>query len=378
MLAATPVAPAARGGASACAFRPGIPALDAFPRDLWARMAARLYRQSRFDLFSYGDPAGHPPLRRAIAEYLRAARGVNCSWEQVIVTSGSQQALDLAARVLLDPGDTAWVEDPGYFGARGAWTAAGLRCVPVPVDADGLSVAQGEVLAPQARMAYVSPSHQYPLGVTMSLKRRMALLNWARRRSAWIAEDDYDSEFRYAGRPLAALQGLDTNGRVIYIGTFSKVLFPALRLGYMVAPAGAVDAFAAARALADRHPPGPSQALVAEFLAGGHFARHVRRMRTLYAERQAALLAAARREWAGLLEVAPADAGMHLVAWLPKGSSDGDASRRAAEAGVSAPPLSAYYHDSAAARPGLLLGYPCVNGRRIQEGARRLAAAMIN
>jgi GntR family transcriptional regulator/MocR family aminotransferase len=377
MLASTPVAPATREGAAACAFRPGIPALDEFPRDLWARIAARQYRQSKFDLFSYGDPAGYPPLRRAIAEYLRAARGVHCSWEQVIVTSGSQQALDLAARVLLDPGETAWVEDPGYFGARGAWTAAGIHCAPVPVDAEGLSVAQGERSAPQARMAYVSPSHQYPLGVTMSLTRRMALLAWARRRSAWIAEDDYDSEFRYAGRPLAALQGLDTAGRVIYIGTFSKVLFPALRLGYMVAPAGVVDAFAAARALADRHPPGPSQALVAEFLAEGHFARHVRRMRTLYAERQAALLSAARREWDGLLDVAPADAGMHLVAWLPKGARDREASQYASAAGVSAPPLSAYYH-AAHARPGLLLGYSAVNTRKIQEGARRLAAAMMN
>ncbi len=384
MLASTPVAPVApvgRDGVSACAFRPGIPALDAFPRDLWGRIAARQYRQSKFDLFSYGDPAGHPPLRRAIAEYLRAARGVNCTWEQVIVTSGSQQALDLAARVLLDAGDTAWVEDPGYFGVRGAWTAAGVRCMPVPVDAEGLSVAQGELLAPHARMVYVSPSHQYPLGVTMSLARRMALLTWARRGSAWIAEDDYDSEFRYAGRPLAALQGLDTSGRVIYIGTFSKVLFPALRLGYMVVPDGTVDAFAGARALADRHPPGPSQALVAEFLVEGHFARHVRRMRTLYAERQAALISAAHREWDGLLEVSPADAGMHLVAWLPEGTSDREASSRAAAAGVSAPPLSAYCHAAvhgAIARPALLLGYSAVNARKIQEGARRLCAAMLN
>ena len=377
MLAATPVAPAGRDGASACAFRPGVPALDAFPRDLWARIAARQYRQSKFDLFSYGDAAGHPPLRRAIAEYLRAARGVNCSWEQVIVTSGSQQALDLAARLLLDPGDAAWVEDPGYAGARGAWTAAGIRCVPVPVDDEGLSVAQGESRAPQARMAYVSPSHQYPLGVTMSLARRMALLDWARRRSAWIAEDDYDSEFRYAGRPLAALQGLDTTGRVIYIGTFSKVLFPALRLGYMVVPSCAVDAFAAARALADRHPPGPSQALVAEFLAEGHFARHIRRMRTLYAERQAALVAAARREWGGLIGVSAADAGMHLVGWLPVHVSDREASSRAAEAGISAPPLSAYCY-SPELRPALLLGYAAVNGRKLQEGVRRLTAAMIN
>ena len=377
MLAATPVAPASRDGASACAFRPGIPALDAFPRELWSRIAARQYRQSRFDLFSYGNPAGHPPLRRAIAEYLRAARGVNCSWEQVIVTSGSQQALDLAARVLLDPGDTAWVEDPGYFGARGAWTAAGLRCAPIPVDAEGLCVSQGERSAPEARMAYVSPSHQYPLGVTMSLPRRMTLLDWARRRSAWIAEEDYDSEFRYAGRPLAALQGLDTAGRVIYIGTFRKVLFPALRLGYMVVPDGTVDAFAATRALTDRHPPGPSQALVTEFLAEGHFARHIRRLRTLYAERQAALVSAAHREWKGLLEVSPADAGMHLVGWLSNGVSDRDVSQRAAAAGIVAPPLSAYYH-AAAARPALLLGYSSITTRKIHEGARRLSAAMIN
>jgi GntR family transcriptional regulator/MocR family aminotransferase len=377
MLAATPVAPLSGEGNSASAFRPGIPALDAFPRALWARIAARLYRQSRFDLFSYGDPAGHPPLRRAIAEYLRAARGVNCTWEQVIVTSGSQQALDLAARVLLDPGDSAWVEDPGYFGARGAWTAAGVHCVPVPVDDEGVSVAEGERIAPQARMAYVSPSHQYPLGVTMSLPRRMALLAWARRRGAWIAEDDYDSEFRYSGRPLAALQGLDTAGRVIYIGTFSKVLFPALRLGYMVAPAGTAAAFAAARALSDRHPPGPSQALVAEFLADGHFARHVRRMRTLYAERQDALVSAARREWKGLLAVSPAPAGMHLVAWLPPGANDREVSRHAARAGIAAPPLSAYYHHPHS-KPALLLGYSAVNVRKIQDGARRLGVAMLN
>ena len=378
LLAATPVAPGAREDASPCAFRPGIPALDAFPRDLWSRIAARQYRQSRFDLFSYGAPAGHAPLRRTIADYLRTARGVNCCWEQVIVTSGSQQALDLAARVLLDPGETAWVEDPGYFGARGAWTAAGIRYVPVPVDGEGLSVSKGQQLAPEARLAYVSPSHQYPLGVTMSLARRMALLAWARRRGAWIAEDDYDSEFRYAGRPLAALQGLDTAGRVIYIGTFSKVLFPALRLGYMVVPAGAVEAFAAARALADRHPPGPSQAVVAEFLAEGHFARHLRRMRMLYAERQAALLSAADRDWRGLLDVSRADAGMHLLAWLPAGWNDSDISNRAAAAGIVAPPLSAYYHRAASAPSALLLGYSALNVRKIQEAVRRLAAAMIN
>jgi GntR family transcriptional regulator / MocR family aminotransferase len=238
-------------------------------------------------------------------------------------------------------------------------------------------VARGQVLAPRARMVYVTPSHQYPLDMTMSLARRMALLAWAQRHSAWIAEDDYDSEFRYAGRPLASLQGLDTAVRVIYIGTFSKVLFPALRLGYLVAPVGAVDAFAAARALADRHPPGLSQALVTEFLAEGHFVRHVRRMRTLYAERQEALVSSARRAWAGWLEVAPADAGMHLVGWLPEGSDDRAVSRRAAAAGINAPPLSVYSR-GASARPALLLGYSAVNCRKIVEGVRRLTTAMID
>jgi len=293
------------------------------------------------------------------------------------VTAGSQQALDLAARVLLDPGDIAWMEDPGYAGARGALRAAGIRCAPVAVDAEGLRVAEGEARAPEARMAYVTPSHQYPLGATLSLSRRMALLAWARRRRAWIVEDDYDSEFRYAGRPLAALQGLDASGRVIYTGTFSKVLFPALRLGYLVVPESVVDAFASARALADRHPPVLEQALVAEFLSEGHFARHIRRMRTLYAERQDALISEAQRELGGWLEVSPAEAGMHLVGWLAPHSNDREASRKAAAAGVSAPAVSAFSvrHWT---RPGLLLGYAAVNRRQIREGVRKLAHAMLN
>ncbi|MBZ5625463.1 MAG: PLP-dependent aminotransferase family protein [Acidobacteriia bacterium] len=376
VLASTPVS-LSRDAATARAFRPGVPALDAFPRERWARMASRILRHSRAEWLSYGHAAGHRPLRQAIAEYLRAARGVTCSAGQVVVTAGSQQALDLAVRVLLDPGDTAWMEDPGYLGARGALLAAGVRPVPVKVDSEGLSVADGETRAPRARMAYVTPSHQYPLGVTMSLSRRMALLDWARRRQAWIVEDDYDSEFRYSGRPLAALQGLDTANRVIYTGTFSKVLFPALRLGYLVAPEAVVDAFISARALADRHSPALEQALVAEFLSEGHFARHVRRMRALYAERQDALVSAARRELAGLLEVPPAEAGMHLVGWLPKSATDCEVSRRAAAAGVSAPAVSLYALRPPA-RPGLLLGYAAVNGRQIREGVRKLASTMLD
>jgi GntR family transcriptional regulator/MocR family aminotransferase len=374
VLASTPVSPSC-GRAEIRPFQTGIPALDSFPRELWARIAARAARRSTGERMSYGDPAGLLSLRRAVAEYLRASRGVRCSWQQVVITSGSQQALDLAVRILLDPSDTAWIEDPGYMGARGAFTAAGVRCGPVAVDGEGLSVEDGAARYPEARMVYCTPSHQYPLGVTMSLARRMALLAWARERGAWIVEDDYDSEFRYAGRPLAALQGLDAAGRVIYTGTFSKVLFPALRLGYLVAPEGVVDAFVATRALTDRHGPALEQSVAAEFLEAGHFARHVRRMRSLYAERQEALVDAANRELRGALAVAPAEAGMHLIGWLPDGAGDCEASSLAAGANVSAPALSRYAIRARPA-PALLLGYAAYPVRKIREAVRRLARAL--
>jgi GntR family transcriptional regulator/MocR family aminotransferase len=375
MLAAIPFSAARRGIATARAFRPGVPALDEFPRVLWARLAARLLRHAPDAILTYGDPAGYRPLRQAIAGYLRAARGVRCSADQVIITAGSQQALDLAVRLLLDPGDTAWVEDPGYLGARGAFRAAAVRPVPIAVDREGFNAAEGEIRAPDARLACVTPSHQFPLGATMPLARRMMLLEWARRRRAWIVEDDYDSEFRYAGRPLPALQGLDSSGRVIYTGTFSKVLFPALRLGYMVVPEQLVDAFVTARALADRHPPGLEQALAAEFLAEGHFARHLRRMRALYAERQQALLTALRTEIGGSLEVAPDEAGMHLIAWLPNNADDAEVARRAVEAGVMLNAVSTYSMKTRL-RPGLLLGYAAFNARQIREATRKLGAIL--
>ncbi len=338
-----------RGMGSAQAFRSGVPALDQFPRELWARLAARLIRHAPSAILTYGDPAGYRPLRQALTEYVRTARGVRCSAEQIIVTAGSQQALDLAARVLLDPGDTAWVEDPGYLGARGALRAAGIRCAPIPVDSEGIDIERGEERAPEARLACVTPSHQYPLGIAMPAARRMRLLEWARRRGAWIVEDDFDSEFRYAGRPVAALQGLDTAGRVIYTGSFSKVLFPAIRLGYLIVPEPLVDAFGAARALADRHSAGIEQVLATEFLAEGHFARHVRRMRMLYAERQQALVAAAGRELAGVLEVAPAEAGIHLVGWAAEQADDQVMAERARAAGVITAPVSALCGGSARA-----------------------------
>jgi GntR family transcriptional regulator / MocR family aminotransferase len=357
------------------AFRPGLPALDAFPYELWARLVARRWRRPQRSLLGYGDPTGYGPLREAIAAYLGEARAVRCQAQQVIVVAGSQQALDLTARMLLDEGDAAWIEDPGYLGARGALLGAGAQLIPVPVDDEGLDVASGAVASQNARLIYVTPSHQYPYGVTMSLRRRLALLEWASQASAWVLEDDYDSEYRYAGRPLAALQGLDGEGRVIYLGTFSKVLFPALRLGYMIVPPDLVDAFATARALVDRHSPAVDQAALADFINAGHFARHIRRMRALYAERQALLVDAARHELSGLLEVHSAEAGMHLVGWLPAGVDDVEASRRAAAYGVGAPPLS-MYSLRPLRRGGLLLGYTAVGDREIRDGMQRLAKAL--
>jgi GntR family transcriptional regulator/MocR family aminotransferase len=374
LLAATPVA-AARDEGRPGAFRPGIPALDAFPFELWARLVARRYRRPPRELLSYGDPAGYRPLREAIAAYLGESRAVRCRPEQVLVVTGTQQAIDLTARVLLDPGDTVWVEDPGYIAGRGSLRGAGAEVAPVPVDEQGLDIAAGIAAAPHARMVYVTPSHQYPLGVTMSLARRLALLEWAGRADAWVLEDDYDSEYRYAGRPLAALQGLDADGRVIYLGTFSKVLFPSLCLAYLVVPADLVDAFVAARMLVNRHSPSLEQAALTDFIVEGHFMRHIRRMRGLYAERQAALVDAAARELAGLIEVAPREAGLHLVGWLPAGADDRAASRAAAAHGVEAPPLTPF-SVRPAPRPGLLLGYAAVNEAEIRVGAQRLALAL--
>jgi GntR family transcriptional regulator/MocR family aminotransferase len=326
-------------------------------------------------MLSYGDAAGYRPLRQAIATHLRVARGVRCTADQVIVTDGTQQALDLAARVLLDEGDPAWVEDPGYLGTRGPLRAAGLCCVPVPIDSEGMSIREGVARAPSARLACVTPSHEYPLGIIMSLPRRMALLEWARKQQAWIVEDDYDSEFRYRGRPLASLQGLDEAGRVIYTGSFSKTLFPGLRLGYLVVPESLVDTFVRVRATANQPSPGLYQFLVAEFISEGHFSRHLRRMRALYAERQQAMVTAVERELSGALEVHASDAGQHLVAWLPKGSNDAEICDKAASAGMVTPALSAYTIE-ARLRPALLLGYAGFPPRQIREGIRKLASVL--
>jgi len=355
-------------------FRSGVPDVEAFPSTVWAGLVARYWRHPSRALSGYGFSAGYPPLRKAIAEYLRESRGVRCEPGQVIIVAGSQQGLDLAARVLLDPGDAVWMEDPGYLGARSAFAASGARLLPIPVDQDGLNVAAASAIDPTARMAYVTPSHQYPSGVLMSLPRRLRLLDWARRSGSWILEDDYDSEFRYTGRPLAALQGLDSQGCVVYLGTFSKVLSPALRLGYLVVPPTLVDVFESAREVAGEHSPMMEQAALADFITEGHFSRHIRRMRMIYAERQAVLLKAA-SGLAGVFQVEPRQAGLHVSLWLGAGMDDREASRRAAEGGVDARALSMYWLRSPD-RHGLLLGYAAFTPKEIREAAKRLCAVL--
>jgi GntR family transcriptional regulator/MocR family aminotransferase len=358
------------------AFAPGVPALDLFPWQTWGRLVARRGREMGAASAGYADSLGYRPLREAVARYVAVARGVACTAEQVVIVGGSQQGLDLVARVVTDPGDEAWMEDPGYHGALGAFIAAGLRVTGVPVDADGISVAAGRVGAPAARLMYVTPSHQFPLGATMSLSRRLELLAAAAEMRAWIVEDDYDSEFRYVTRPLTALQGLDTDGRVVYVGTFSKVMFPALRIGFVIAPSSLLPALAAARQFAGTQQAILEQMVLADFIADGHFERHVRRMRAVYAERQQDLIAALVAECDGLVEASPAGSGMHLVGWLPADVHDTDVSRRAAARGVDAIPLSAFAVGRGAGRPGVLLGYAHVDRATMFDAARRLATAV--
>jgi GntR family transcriptional regulator/MocR family aminotransferase len=324
-------------------------------------------------------------LRAAIADHLVNARGARCTAEQVLVVGGAQQALDLVARLLLDPGDAVWLEDPGYFGARMAFAAAGARLVPVAVDQEGLDVASGERDEPGARLAYVTPSHQFPLGAVMSAPRRLALLAWARSAGAWIVEDDYDSEFRYEGGPLPCLQGLeaerrsgDEPARVVYVGTFSKTLAPGLRLGFLVVPDPLVDAFRAARSAVDLHPPAHPQAVLADFITEGHFARHVRRVRVLYAERQAGLLAAAGEALDGHLALEADPAGLHLVGWLADGIPDTEVTDAAAAEGVVVSPLSRHALRSSsmpAGRGALLLGYAGFGVGQLRAGVRGLRRA---
>lgn len=336
-------------------FRVSLPALDLFPRAAWNRLVIRHARALTREQMAYGEPAGVPALREAIAAHLRASRAVRCDAGRVIITSGSQAALRLAGAVLLGRGTRVATEEPGYEGARAALAASGARVVPVPTDDEGLSVSS-LARRPGVHAAYVTPSHQYPLGVSMSASRRLALLDWAARHEAWVIEDDYDSEYRYVSRPIGALQGMDAHDRVVYVGTFSKVLFPAVRIGYLVVPSSLTPACLAAREALDLFSPTLYQLALADFLREGHFARHLARMRAAYRRRREALLGGLARYCRGYLSVHNADAGLHVAAFLEPPIVDGDVVRRMAACGLTATPLSSCY-EGRVRRHGLLLGF---------------------
>jgi GntR family transcriptional regulator/MocR family aminotransferase len=353
------------------AFGVGQVAFDQFPFHIWSSLVARRCRHMDAKSFHYGHPLGSKSLRDTIAAYLRTARSLHCEADQIMIVSGSQQALEISARVLLDPGSHVWIEEPGYRLARSVFALTGCHLVPVPVDEEGLDVAAGINRCRKARAALVTPSHQFPLGVTMSASRRFQLLEWAQNMGSWIIEDDYDSEYRYQSLPIASLQGLDVNARVIYVGTFSKILFPSLRLGYVVIPTDLVDRFLAIRRAMDLGPPTFFQDVLTDFIGEGHFARHIRRMRVLYRERRKVLVENIRKEFGPTIEVLGSDAGMHLAVTLPSGSHDVEIAERAARHDLWIWPLSPSYLGKAA-RPGLILGFGSTPVSEIPRAVRKL------
>ena len=349
-------------------------AFEHFPFHVWNRLITRHTRRTFAKSLDYGDAMGSQDLRAAIAMYLRTARGVHCEAEQVMIVSGSQQALEITTRVLLDPKDAVWIEEPGYRFAHRIFSFHGCHIVPVPVDAEGLDVAAGVKMCRNARAALVTPSHQYPLGVTMSASRRLQLLQWAERSGSWIIEDDYDSEYRYESMPIASLQGLDDAARVIYVGTFSKVLFPSLRLGYLVIPSDLVEAFRWVRTAMDIGPPHFFQAVLADFIREGHFSRHIRRMRLLYGERRSALMESIREEFGKAADITGGHAGMHLAVTL-KGVGDIDIAARAAKDNLWLLPLSSSYLGKPL-RHGFILGFGSTRTEEMRHAVRKLRKLM--
>ena len=356
-------------------FRIGVPAINEFPSEVWGRIAATRARNFRPWLKNESDRRGYRPLREAIAEYLRTSRGVRCTAEQIVLVSGIQQALDLLARLLLKESDPIWMEDPGYFGARIAFDHVRARMIAVPVNDEGLSVSAGIKICPDAKGAYVTPAHQFPLGVMMSVERRMALLHWASRAGAFVIEDDYDSEYRFEGPPVPALQSLDNHASVIFIGSFSKTLFPALRVGYVVLPSPLIDLFLGFRYRTDFRNSSFDQAVLCDFIVDGHLGRHLRRMRKLYAGRLAALMQGAKQHLGGLLEISNVRAGLYTIGFLKNEMTSRQAEKLAAVEGLEVLAVDR----CTLRRPdpkALLLGFGGFDEAAIQRGLVRLTRAL--
>lgn len=358
------------------AFVTGLPAFDVFPLAVWSRLWAKHWRQPRELIMGYSDPNGYEPLRRAIAEHLRANRGIACEVEQIFVVNGAQQAFDLIGRVLLNPGDPVWFENPGAIGARNSLIACGARLVPVPVDDEGISVEAGLKAAPDFKLVFVTPSHQHPTGVEMTLERRAELLRAANDRDAWILEDDYDGEFHFAGRPQPTLKSADTGERVIYVGTFSKSMFPSLRLGFYLAPKPLVPIFQRISGAFLQGVPSSIQAVLAAFIDEGHFATHLRRMREVYRERHEAFHEAAAKHLGGLLDFRRSIAGFHVVGGFASPALDEDNATIAADAaGITVSPVGRFCIEPVE-RKGLILGVVAIDPRAIRKGVETLAGAL--
>lgn len=357
------------------AFTTALPAFDAFPMAQWARLSAKHWRRHRNEVMGYGDPFGHPALRQAIAAHLMANRGIKCDAGQIFIVAGAQQAFSLIASALVNPGDRVWFENPGAIGARNSLIAAGAELTPVPVDEQGLRVDEGLRRAPRFRLAFVTPSHQQPLGMVMSLERRFALLNAAERARAWIIEDDYDGEFPFGGAPLPTLKSVDATGLVIYVGTFSKSLFPSLRLGYFLAPPALADTLGSIMSKVMHGVPTFVQAVVAEFLDDGHFAAHLRRMRRIYAERHDALCAAAQRRLTGLLDVVESQSGLHTIGHLAPGLHENAVVEAALARDITVSGIGRYALTRMPSR-GLVLGFGGVPPKDIEAGVAVLGEVL--
>ncbi|MEO8199432.1 MAG: PLP-dependent aminotransferase family protein [Gemmatimonadota bacterium] len=362
-------------GGAPRAFRINLPGIDLFPSALWGQLASRRWRAASPGILDYADSAGYLPLRRTIAEYLARTRSLGCSPDQVFIVGGSQQALDLIARTMAGWGDVVWMEDPGYPGARDAFVAAGASVFPVPVDEQGFQLNDALETAPNARFAYLTPSHQFPLTVVLSSKRREGLLRWAAGGEGWIIEDDYDWEFRALKDRLPAMAASAEKQRVFYVGTFSKTVFPSLRLGYLVVPSTLIERFRETRQITDRHSATIQQAILADFIWEGHYDRHLRRMRRAYQQRGEALCRAISRELAHVLAVTLPPGGTHLLAWLPPRIPDGHASEAAARHGIEALPLSMFSRRTLD-RGALLLGFAGLRDVEIADAVRGLRNAL--
>lgn len=359
-------------------FRPGVPALDVFPRATWASAYSKVLRQSNTETLGYGRPGGLLDLKRAIANHVQDHRGVNVEAEQIIITAGAQQAFSLIAFTLLDPGDVVWTEDPGHIAGRDAMRIFGAEVKSVSIDSEGFDLNYATKQHPAARLIFLTPSHQHPLGVTMSLQRRMQIIEYAKNHNSWIVEDDYDSEFRYRGRALPAMQSLDSDGHILYVGSFSKTLFPALRLGYLIPPAFMVDAFSSAQTLLSQNVSPVLQQTLARFIEDGAYNSHIRKMRTLYAKRLETLVQHLQESCDDIFHFKKPDAGMHLIAWLNDAKqSDAEVCESIWKQGVDCLPVSMYC-DQKKLDPGIMLGFACASDDEIGECLVTLDVAVRN